>query len=263
VNEGEPAPRPPYESPRAERPTGAAGTARDLQPGRLDPYAAFRFTGYRFFALGNFFSVIGRQMLSIAVGWEVYQRTHSATALGLVGLVAALPLILLAIPAGHAADRFERKTILLLNQLMSAATSLGLAALALEHNRIPASRALLFADSILNRIASLCERNGHFHFDPGIPLMLLLLLISGAGRVFGWAARGAFMPNLVPAHSFSNAVTWNSSILQVSSVLGPAMGGFLIARFGFPAVYTFDATCAGLFFCCLLPIHAPQKHEKT
>jgi MFS family permease len=180
-----------------------------------------------------------------------------------VGLVAAMPLILLAIPAGHAADRFQRKTILLLTQTMSASTSLGLAVLALEHNRIPAWKPLLAADSVLNRIATLCERSGHFHFDPGVPLMLLLLLISGTGRVFGWAARGAFMPNLVPAHSFSNAVTWNSSIFQVASVFGPAMGGFLIARFGFPAVYAFDASCAGIFFCCLLPIHAPQKHEMT
>ena len=71
-----------------------------------DPYAAFRFRGFVFFALGNFVSIAGRQMLTIAIEWEVYARTHSATALGLVGLVVAVPIIALSLPAGHLADRF-------------------------------------------------------------------------------------------------------------------------------------------------------------
>lgn len=61
-----------------------------------DPYAAFRYRGFAFFALGNFVSITGRQMLTIAIEWEVYARTHSATALGLVGLVAAVPIIALS-----------------------------------------------------------------------------------------------------------------------------------------------------------------------
>src|SRR5579862_3438242 len=91
-----------------------------------DPYEAFRFRDYRFFAVGNLLSVMGRQMLSVAVGWEVYQRTRSPAMLGYVGLVLAAPIILFAIPAGQLADRVSRKKILLLTQLLSAMSSLGL-----------------------------------------------------------------------------------------------------------------------------------------
>ena len=78
-------------------------------PAASDPYAAFRSRGFRLFAMGGLLQVIGRQMLSVGVGWEVYRRTGSALALGLVGLVSALPVIALAIPAGIVADRFSRK----------------------------------------------------------------------------------------------------------------------------------------------------------
>ena len=86
-----------YESPAGDRPqiTGAV-----ITPGpRHDPYAAFRSRGYTFFTSGNLLSLIGRQMLAVAVEWEIYARTHSATALGLVGLVFAIPIVGLSLPA--------------------------------------------------------------------------------------------------------------------------------------------------------------------
>src|SRR4030095_1714261 len=96
-------------------------------PASRDPYAAFRFRGFVSFALGNFVSIDGRQMLKIASGWEFYARAHSATALGLVGLVAAVPIVALSLPAGHLADRFSRKLIILLAQGASAICSVCLA----------------------------------------------------------------------------------------------------------------------------------------
>ena len=87
------------------RPAAAHDDAR----AKTLPYAAFRFRSFVSFALGNFVSITGRQMLTIAIEWEVYARTHSATALGLVGLVAAVPIVALSLPAGHLADRFSRK----------------------------------------------------------------------------------------------------------------------------------------------------------
>jgi MFS family permease len=80
------------------------------------------------------------------------------------------------------------------------------------------------------------------------------MLLSASIRTFGWAARSSFFPTLVPRESFANAVTWNSSIFQVSCVLGPAAGGFLIVRFGFPFIYTLDAICALIFFLLVVPI---------
>jgi MFS family permease len=85
-----------------------------------DPYAAFRVPSYARYWIGGFVSVIGRQMLAVAVGYEIYERTRSATALGLVGLAGALPVILLSLPAGHVADRFNRKRIIIGTQAPAA-----------------------------------------------------------------------------------------------------------------------------------------------
>ena len=97
-----------YESPIGQRPeiTGAIVPP----PPRHDPYAAFRSRGFRFFTSGNLLSILGRQMLAVAVEWEIYQRTHSATALGLVGLVFAIPIVGFSLPAGHLADRIREAT---------------------------------------------------------------------------------------------------------------------------------------------------------
>ena len=76
---------------------------------RHDPYAALRLGDYRRFLLGGILASAGAEMQGVAVGWELYERTGSATALGLVGLAMVLPVLLLAIPAGHAADRYSRK----------------------------------------------------------------------------------------------------------------------------------------------------------
>src|SRR5580704_956730 len=83
-----------------------------------DPYAALRFGEYRSYVLGNMAINIGSNMQSVAVGWELYERTGAAMALGWVGLVQALPIMLLAMPAGQLADRMDRRRIILMGQLV-------------------------------------------------------------------------------------------------------------------------------------------------
>src|SRR5690349_13489387 len=90
-----------FETPRGQRPAAAPLIPADAP--RHDPYAAFRSRGFSYFTIGNLLSIIGRQMLAVSVEWEMYARTHSATALGLVGLVIALPVVTLSLPAGHLA----------------------------------------------------------------------------------------------------------------------------------------------------------------
>src|SRR5579871_2917502 len=107
-------------------------------PAKPDAYAAFRFPDYRSYLISSFVTNLGRQMLGVALGYEIFQRTHSATALGLVGLMGALPIILLSIPAGITADRLNRKAIILASQILTALTSVGLTFLALEHLAVPA-----------------------------------------------------------------------------------------------------------------------------
>jgi MFS family permease len=256
------APPPPYEAARAQRATTAEGTLE--QAAKHDPYAAFRYVGFSFYTTGNLISVIGRLMFIVAVEWEMYGRTHSATALGLVGLVIALPVVLLSLPAGHIADRFPRKRIVLVTQALSAVCSLALAFVSLNHLRSPDSGFLRAGNHFLFSIATVFERHTYFHFDDlSIPLIYLILLISATGRTFGWAARSSYFPQLVPREVFANAVTWNSSVFQIGSVIGPAIGGLLIVRAGFPFIYALDAACAFSFFLLVLPIRSSDRGSSS
>ena len=186
------------------------------------PYSAFYYRSFRFFLSGNFLAVLGRQMLSVCVGWEVYRRTGSAFALGLIGLAGALPIITLAIPAGHMADRFSRRRILMGSQLIAASTSLCLAWVS--------------------------------YTKGDVLWIFVLLFLAGTARTFGWAARGAFMVSLVPKEHFNNAVTWNSSAFGVSSAAGPALAGLLLVHHPYWIVYAIDAGCSIAFFLFLLGV---------
>ncbi|MBA3963044.1 MAG: MFS transporter [Chthoniobacterales bacterium] len=232
-----------------ERPTALSSSAA------RDPYAAFRSRGYALYTVGNFISITGRQMLTVALEWEVYARTHSATALGLVGLTAALPVVSLSLPAGHLADRYSRKTIILCAQAISAVCSVFLALISWQHLSIPRLTILLRANAGLAFVARIFERHTLYHFDDlSLPLIYLVMLLSGSARTFGWAARASFFPTLVPRDHFANAITWNSSMFQIASVLGPALAGLLIVRLGFPFIYAIDCCCALAFFLLVLPI---------
>src|ERR671918_971538 len=85
-----------------------------------DPYAALRYRDFRFLLTGRFLTSFGNEMLSFAIGWELWLRTHEAFALGLVGLVQVIPVILLSLPAGHVADQYNRKRIVLVTELFVA-----------------------------------------------------------------------------------------------------------------------------------------------
>src|SRR5687768_6343225 len=93
-----------------------------------DAYAALRHRGYRRYLTGHFLSNVGRQALSVAAAWQIYQWTNSATALGLVGLVNVLPLLALILPAGALADRFDRRAIIIQTMFASLVLSTGLVA---------------------------------------------------------------------------------------------------------------------------------------
>src|SRR5437762_5296203 len=208
-------PPPGFEAPRGQRPAIPGPVIIEARP--HDPYAAFRFGGFSLFTIGNLLSIIGRQMLAVAVEWEIYRRTHSATALGLVGLVIAVPVVALSLPAGHLADRFSRKHIILVSQVFSGLTSAALAIVSWKHASIPQVALLRGGNRVLTAIAGIFERHHPaFHFDDAsIPLIYLLLFLVATPRTFSWAARSSFFPTLVPRDAFANAVTWNNSIFQI------------------------------------------------
>src|SRR5207245_11501500 len=153
-----------HRSPDPQRP--AVPLPIGSAPPTHDPYAAFRFGDFSLFTAGNLLSITGRLMLAVVVEWEVYARTHSATALGLVGLVIAVPVVTLSLPAGHLADRFSRKRIILVSQIFSLLTSLALALVSWKHLAIPAIAPLRESNRVLAAIAGIFERHDAiFHVE--------------------------------------------------------------------------------------------------
>jgi MFS family permease len=185
-----------------------------------DPYAALRERDFRLFLAGKLASDMGTQMQSVAVGWEIYERTGLSLHLGYVGLAQILPILVLAVPAGLAADAWNRRRIVIAGQMVLALSSLGLAVVSLRQG--------------------------------GITLLYAFLVLSGCARAFLQPARSALLPQIVSSDHFTSAVTWNVSAFQLSSVLGPALGGFLIAlsRSAVP-VYLLDAGTAVAFAALL------------
>ena len=186
----------------------------------MDAYAAFRHRDFRFLLTGMFLSSVATQMLSVAVSWDLYSRTHSALVLGNVGLAQVAPTLIFTLFAGHAADRYDRRRLMVITQLAVFLASL-----------IP-----LAGDSSV------------------LPLYSCLFLAATA-RTFQWPVRGTLMPNVVPAEILGNAITWSSSFFELASVLGPAVGGVLIAVSGSRAVYALQATLALLSAVGFASIH--------
>ena len=144
--------------------------------------------------------------------------------------------------------------------------SLALALVSWKHLSIPQLAPLRDGNHALAAVAAIFERHHQlFHFDDAsVPLIYLLLFIGASVRTFSWAARSSFFPTLVPRDAFANAVTWNNSVFQIGSVVGPALSGFLVAFVGFSFVYLLDALCSFSFFLLVLLIRrSAQKREQS
>lgn len=203
-------------------------TDKPLPGTRRDPYAALRFRDFRLLIVGRFAAQIGEMMVSVSIGWELYERTGDAFALGLIGLVQVIPVMLLSLPGGYVADRYDRKRITLISQLVLMVCALILAALS---------------------------------FTEGpLPLIYLVLAVIGAARAFNNPAESALTPQIVPKEVYFNAVAWSSSVWQLSAIMGPAVGGLIIAVTDVPAVvYLTNAAAGAMLVIALLLIRSPQR----
>ncbi len=186
-----------------------------------DPYAVLRFANYRYFVLGRSFFTLAMQMQTVAVSWEIYQRLHlhpkdAALALGFIGLAQVLPMMVLALPGGQTADRFDRQTIIRSAQLLFAVCALALL--------------------VLSR----------FHAPVGF--YYVVLSTAAIGRAFSVPAIASFFPTLVPRELLPNATTWNSTIFQTTAMFGPAVGGLIVAGAGPATSYVVNIVFAGLAF---------------
>jgi len=172
-----------------------------------DARAAFRYPSFTLFLVARLGIVMSTEMQAVAVGWQVYEITRRPLDLGLVGLAQFLPSILLFLVSGHAADRFNRRRLLIVCYC---------------------GFAVCF--SLLLLIT--------FQRVPNVVPIYAVLVVLGIVRSFNGPASRVMLPQIVPEKDFANAVAWASSIFQAATILGPVLGGLIYAAFHGPrAVY--------------------------
>ncbi len=192
--------------------------------------AALRHRDFRLFWCGQLVSVTGSQMQLVAINWHVYVLTGSAAALGMVGLVRVLPIIICSLVGGVAADALDRKRLMLATQstmLVSAAVLAAVTARGLQ----------------------------------SVWPIFLLTAISSAATAFDSPARQALLPRLVPPRDFANAVTLSFIVFQVAMIAGPVLAGLLLSKLGPAAVYALNAASFIAVIIALLLIEASGAVE--
>ncbi len=194
-------------------------------------HEVFKHKSFVRFQSAKFLAVLAMQMQSVAVGWQVYAISNRPLDLGFVGLATFVPFVVFALIAGDVADRFDRRKILLFCYVAFAFCSAAL---------------LYFARSASHSV------------DP----IYGVLALVGATRAFTSPAASAILPQLVPQSIFGRAVAWSSSIFEVATISGPALGGILYVFGGASLVY---AACIALMLTCLglLASLKLQRHVHT
>ncbi len=210
---------------------------------RHDPYGALRVPEFRWFVISLLAMTIGVQIQGIAVAWQLYAATNDPLALGLAGLAEVLPFLALSLPAGHWADRHDRRRlsligigVLVLCAALFLAMTLGLRMTGPETPRSVGS----------TRWSS--------------PLAIYAVLaVSGVSRAVLQPARQALGTMIVPAALYANAATWRSSTWQFASVLGPAIGGLIFAFVGPTATYSVTLVLLLVAWWAMSVVRAPAR----
>ena len=203
---------------------------------------AFGFRDFRRYQLARVTAILGAEAQSVAVAWQVYSITHRALDLGYTGLALFLPGLLFLLPAGHVADRFDRRQVILVCYGLQVFCT---------------SALLLLTRAGLHRV---------------FPIYMVLFFV-GTARAFSGPASSALVPHLVPEKHFVNAVTWGGAIWQFSNITGPALGGLLftlpLTHFipdtsleGAGIVYVFTLGSLGWFLVLVGSLHVrPGRME--
>ena len=187
-----------------------APSSKTVAKDRRSSFTALRYRDFRFLWMGQLVSVTGSQMQLVAINWHVYLLTKSPLALGAVGLVRVVPIILCSLLGGLVADAFDRKRLILGAQTLMLLSAGALAAI---------------------------TASGLQSVWP----IYLLTAISSAAVAFDNPARQALLPTLVPAEDFPNAVSLGMIALHVSTIGGPALAGIILSDLGPTLVYGLNA----------------------
>ena len=197
-------------------------------------FAAFQFSAFVRYWLARFFATFSVQVITVAVGWQMYDLTGNPFHLGLLGLIEFAPALLLVLVTGSVADRFGRRLVMGLSSMLEAVCAAALLTIT-----------ILGADPVA---------------------IFIVLGFFGVARAFFGPASAALLPNVVPTRYFANAVAWNSSAWQTASIVGPAVGGLLYGlsaevAYGFAAALM--AGAAVLAFSIPKPVQLSETERPT
>jgi MFS family permease len=199
------------------------------------PRAAFGYRDFRLFQGARLIAIVAMEMQALVISWQVYEATRRPLDLGLVGLSQFLPAILLFPIVGQAADRFDRRRIIMVcNALLVTASGL-----LLWQSLQPSTNVrFVFAASAL----------------------------IGTVRAFNGPASQSLLPEIVPAHHFPNAVAWASSVFMIATIVGPSLGGFVYAvGKGAPLAYAMAALmyATALLFISLMDVRTGRMEQRS
>ncbi|MCO5260181.1 MAG: MFS transporter [Crocinitomicaceae bacterium] len=199
---------------------------------KLDPYAALRFKEFRLFMIVRFALIFAWTMQFIIIEWQVYVMTKDPFSLGLIGLAEIIPALSMALFAGHIVDQSEKRNLLIKCIAAFSAISFGLFVLTL-----PSVLSMYSTTFILTCI-------------------YILIFFGGIIRSFLGPSIFSLVSLIVPKHVYPNAATWSSSVWQIGSVAGPALGGVAIHIFGVHWSLCF------VFFCALIAVGVLTQVER-
>jgi MFS family permease len=200
--------------------------------------AAFAFRDFRRYQMARVMVIMGAEAQALAVAWLVYEITHRAIDLGFTGLALFLPGLLFLLPAGHVADRYDRRQVILVCYGIQVLCTLALFLMA------------------------------WYRIHSVFPIFAILFLI-GTGRAFSGPASSALLPHLVPQEHFVNAVTWGATVFQIANTGGPALGGLLYTLSlrgriaGAPIVFAFTLGTLVWFLILVKSLHARPGRLET
>jgi MFS family permease len=189
-------------------------------------WGALRYPQYRWMVAAQAISYMGSWMQLAAVNWHVYELTGSATALGLVGLVRVVPIIVFSMFGGVIADAYDRRRLMILTSTLLGITA-GILAIAT------------------------------FNGSATLGLLYLMTAIMSGLSAFDKPAWASLLPNLVPKERLGDAVRLNVVLVEITAVLGPVLAGILLAKFNTGAAYAFNALSFIPVVLVLLFVHVP------
>ena len=201
-----------------------------------DTYAALRVPEFRFWLAAAAFSTLASRALAVAIGYQIYTVTKAPLALGLLGLVQAIPAVGLSLFGGHVADRYDRRSIVLITRAVSVLAALAFAFISLDVQ------------------------------TTGLVALFAIVFVAGIARGFADPASSAFEAQVVPRELYMNASTWGGSVWEATAIIGPALGGLVYAWFGVTNTYLMVAALFALAWGCMAlirpkPMPPVEAHE--